>query len=354
MTTVTVEKVPEHKDLVVGSVGLVIAGILTTFLAPLVTALFADDFKFGAGQAGILVAAGLAGVAVAAFAIAPVIGRLSRKKIGLIGAGTATIGLVATGFWATSFPEVLVAQIVTGLGAGLSYSAANSALSFARFPEKAFSTTTIAYMLVGAGMLTLGPLLHELYPLRGIYLGMALAEALCMLLILRLPDVRNLPQAHEPPPELPPTAVTEGKPRLRRFMTPGAVLVVAFLILNAGNMAIWSFAQNIGEASGLSNEATSTFLGISQLVGLLGAGVTMVLGGKVGKMTILAPAVAMLAIGNLAIGISWIPLVFMIGFVVVNIAFFCLSPLVLALAAELDPHTPAKLRRGAPWHAKIW
>ncbi len=118
--------------------------------------------------------------------------------------------------------------------------------------------------------------------------------------------------------------------------------------IGPGMKAIRKLAEEVGVetfptyndgATPLSNEATSTFLGISQLVGLLGAGVKLVVGGKVSKITILVPAVSLLAIGNLAIGISWIPAVFMVGFVVVNISFFCLSPLVLALAAELDPHT---------------
>ncbi len=339
MTASPVKKEPEHKGLVIGASGLVIAGVLTTFLAPLVTNSFAKDFGFGTGDAGILVAVGLAGVAVAAFAISPVLDKLDRRKVGVIGAVTATAGLAATGLVATSFYQVLIAQLITGLGAGLAYAAANSALAFARYTEKAYSTTTIAYMLFGAAMLMLGPTLHDLYPMRGLYLGMAVAEGLCILLIWRLPDVRTLPQAAV-------TTLTTGQDSpatkrtgLRRFTSPGAVLVVAFLIMNTGNMAIWTFAQTIGEGSGMSTEGTSAFLGISQLVGLIGAGVTLLIGGKVNKMLILIPSVTLLALANLVVGIAWVPIIFMLGFVIVNISYFCLSPLILALAAELDPLT---------------
>lgn len=81
-----------------------------------------------------------------------------------------------------------------GLGAGLSYASANSALAYARYPERAFSIVTISWMLAGAAMLTLGPMLHDAWPHEGIYLGMATAELLCIAFILRLPDARRLPK----------------------------------------------------------------------------------------------------------------------------------------------------------------
>lgn len=184
-------------------------------------------------------------------------------------------------------------------------------------------------MLAGAAMLTLGPQLHDAWPHEGIYLGMAAAELLCVVFILRLPDVRTLPK-NDP--------VTVAGPRKTAAATafPATLLVGALLLMNVGNMMIWTYAQSIGERAGLSNEFTSTFLGLSQLVGLIGTGLTLALGGRVSKMLIVVPAVVVLAVGNLLVGTSTGPAPFTIGFLAVNIAFFCLSPLLLALAAELD------------------
>ncbi|MDY6996072.1 MAG: MFS transporter [Actinomycetota bacterium] len=317
----------EHRGLVVGSAGMMVAGFLTTFLSPLLAVSFAKEFSFGTQYAGVLVAAGQTGVAVAALAVLPILPRLDRRALGIAGAVLTALCLAGTGllddFWA-----VLAVQIVMGLGAGLCYAAANSALAYARHPERAFSIVTISWMLAGAAMLTLGPMLHDAWPHEGIYLGMAAAELLCVVFIMRLPDVRRLPK-NDP--------VTEGGPRAGAgTAVPAALLVGALLLMNVGNMMIWTYAQSIGERTGLSTEFTSTFLGLSQLVGLIGSGLTLALGGRVSKMLIVVPAVVVLAVGNLLVGTSTGPAPFTIGFLAVNVAFFCLSPLLLALAAELD------------------
>ncbi len=338
-------QVHEHKGLVTGAAGMLVAGILTTFLSPLVAVSFANDFGFGIEKAGVLIAVGQGFVAIAAFGIAPVINRLDRRRIGLIGAATAAIGLLVTGFVSDSFTAVLLAQAVTGAGAGLAYASANSALSFARLPERAFSIVTIAYMMVGAAMLALGPVLHDVLPLQGLYIGMAVTEALCAIVIMRLPDVRNLaPEA----PTIETATIADSasatrneshSSRMSRLMGPGAFLIASFLLMNVGNLAIWTFAQDMGEASGLSNQGTSTFLGASQLVGLVGAGITLVIGAKVGKLVILIPGIAMLALGNFLVGSTIGVWSFVVGLLVVNVAYFCISPLLFALAAELDPNS---------------
>lgn len=317
----------EHRGLVVGSSAMMVAGFLTTFLSPLLAVSFAKEFSFGTQYAGVLVAAGQTGVAVAALAVLPFLPRLDRRALGVTGAVLTALCLALTGL-VGSFWTVLILQIAMGLGAGLSYASANSALAYARYPERAFSIVTISWMLAGAAMLTLGPMLHDVWPHEGIYLGMAAAELLCVAFILRLPDVRGLPKRNP--------VTGSGPRRAAATAFPAALLVSALLLMNVGNMMIWTYAQSIGERTGLSTEFTSTFLGLSQLVGLLGAGLTMVLGGRVSKLLIVVPAVIILAVGNLLVGTSTSPAPFTMGFVAVNIAFFCLSPLLLALATELD------------------
>lgn len=79
--------------------------------------------------------------------------------------------------------------------------------------------------------------------------------------------------------------------------------------------------------------------GALQLMGLAGAGVTLAFGAKVNKMFLIVPAVLTLAIGNLFVGTATNAPLFIIGFLAVSVAYFCLIPLLLALAAELDTHS---------------
>ncbi len=319
----------EHKGLLVGAAAMMAAGFLTTFLSPLLAISFAKEFEFGIGSAGLLVACGQGGVALSAFGILPFLPRLDRRKVGTAGALVTSAALAATGF-ATGFGTVLTLQIVTGLGAGLCYACANSALAYARLPERAFSIVTMTWMLVGAFMLTLGPTLHELWPKAGVLLGMAAAVLLCVIFITRLPDVRRLPKNDE------------AAAQLENAEGPAGIVGLAVLLLSAvafleiGNAMVWTFAEPIGMHAGLSAQGTATFLGLSQLVGLVGAGITLALGAKVPKMVLFVPAAVTLGVGNLLVGTAASPAPFIIGFLAINVAFFCAIPLLLSLAAELD------------------
>jgi MFS family permease len=318
----------EHKGLVVGAAGMMVAGILTTFLSPLLAVMFTYELGFNVREAGVLVASGQGGVALAVLLTVPVLPRLNRKMVGIAGAVIAAICLAFIGF-ADGFGAVLALQIGSGVGAGLSYASANSSLAYSRYPERAFSIVTISGMVVGAIMLTLGPTLYDIWPDDGIYVGIAVAELLCIGLIIRLPEVRHLD-------ENPTAPARSDLATPERKLGPAIALLVAMWMLSIGNAMVWTFAGSISARAGLSDQAAATFLGLSQLLGLIGAGVTLTIGGKVGKMLIIVPAVSSLAIGNLLVGTATTVSPFMIGFVAINLAFYCLGPLLLALAAELD------------------
>ncbi|MCH9735058.1 MAG: MFS transporter [Actinomycetia bacterium] len=337
--------VKEHKGLLVGAAAMMTGGVLTTFLSPLLAVSFAREFDFGIADAGLLVSGGLGSVALSAFAVLPFLPRLDRRAVGISGALLAAAGLALTGF-ASTFGVVLALQIAIGIGAGLCYACANSALAFARRPERAFSIVTITWMLAGAAMLALGPTLHTMWPKLGVCLGLAVAELVCVVFMTRLTDVRTLTRVEPDEARLEPGSHSDviddaqpATPSRSSIVGPAIMLVVAAWLIQGGNLMIWTFAESIGQHSGLSAQSTANFLGLSQLMGLVGAGVTMAFGAKVDKMFLVVPAVLTLAIGNLAVGTATNPLQFIVGFLAVSVAYFCLVPLLLALAAELDTHS---------------
>jgi MFS family permease len=332
----------EHKGLLVGAAAMMTGGVLTTFLSPLLAVSFAKEFGFGIAEAGLLVSGGLGGVALSAFAILPFLPRLDRRAVGISGSLVAAAGLAVTGF-ASTFGVVLALQITIGMGAGLCYACANSALAYARRPERAFSIVTITWMLAGAVMLTLGPTLHTMWPKVGICLGLAVAELVCLIFMTRLCDVRPLTRDEPGAARLEPSrhsdSINDAQPATSGSSGIGGsaiMLVGAAWLIQGGNLMVWTFAQSIGEHSALSAQSTANFLGLSQLMGLVGAGVTLAFGAKINKMFLIVPAALTLAIGNLFVGTATNAPQFIIGFLAVSVAYFCLIPLLLALAAELD------------------
>lgn len=323
----------EHKGLIVGAAGMMVAGVLTANLSPLLAVSFADELGFGIERAGVLVSAGQGGVALSVLAMIPLLPRLDRRIVGAVGACIAAVCLALTGF-TTTFAVVLALQIAMGIGAGLSFASANSALAYSRRPERAFSIVTLTWMVVGAALLALGPTLHDIWPEAGVYLGIAAAELLCVVFIARLPDVRKLSAGDRAvrPGE------TDGSVQ-RGWRTAAGSFVGAIALIFVANAIIWTYAQSIGVHAGLSPQSTGTLLGVSQLTGVIGTGITLFFGATVNKMRIIAPAGIALGIGGLLVGIAATPAPYIAGLVAMFVAFYCLVPLLLALAAELDTNS---------------
>ncbi len=201
-------------------------------------------------------------------------------------------------------------------------------------------------MLAGAVMLALGPTLHTMWPKVGICLGLAVAELVCLIFMTRLCDVRTLAKGEADAAGLEPSRHSDSINDTRSATSgssgiggPAIMSVVAAWLIQGGNLMVWTFAQSIGEHSALSAQSTANFLGLPQLMGLAGAGVTLAFGAKINKMFLIVPAVLTLALGNLFVGIATNPPHFMVGFLAVSVAYFCIIPLLLALAAELDTHS---------------
>lgn len=321
--------------MIVGAAGLMVAGVLTANLSPLLAVSFADELGFGIERAGVLVSAGQGGVALSVLAMVPLLPRLDRRIVGSVGACVAAACLALTGF-ATTFAVVLVLQIVMGLGAGLSFASANSALAYSRLPERAFSIVTITWMVVGSALLALGPTLHDTWPGSGVYLGIATAELLCVVFISRLPDVRLLLRAPEADNDASSMTGKRGGGTSRGWLVAAVSFVGAIALIFVGNAIIWTYAQSIGVHAGLSGQATGTLLGMCQLTGVIGTGITLFFGATANKMRIIAPAGVALGVGGLLVGISTTSAPYVAGLIAMFVAFYCLVPLLLALATEMD------------------
>jgi len=328
----------EHKGLIVGAAGMMVAGVLTANLSPLLAVSFADSLGFGVERAGVLISAGQGGVALSVLAMVPLLPRLDRRIVGAVGACVAAACLALTGF-TTTFAVVLGLQIVMGLGAGLSFASANSALAYSRLPERAFSIVTITWMVVGSALLALGPTLHDIWPEAGVYLGIAAAELLCVVFISRLPDVRRLPSARESADDAVSRSEQSAGRVSRGWLTAALSFVGAIALIFIANAIIWTYAQSIGVHAGLSAHSVGTLLGVSQLTGVIGTGITLFFGATANKMRLIVPAGIALAVGGLLVGISATPAPYIAGLVAMFVAFYCLVPLLLALAAEMDTNS---------------
>ena len=94
--------------------------------------------------------------------------------------------------------------------------------------------------------------------------------------------------------------------------------------------------QDLGVQAGLSDQTTGTFLGVSQLVGLLGTLAPWLLGRLIGRAALGAAGFLLAAVGILMVGLVHTPSGYIAGNLAVNLGYWVTLPLALSVASDLD------------------
>jgi len=324
--------------LLVGSVCLLAVSLLPVFVAPVLVHVLVQSRGVDLSTTGILIGLAQGGLAVGALGSAPLLKRIRGDVMGLSGA--AVTGCCWLALAGASGPVAIGAvQVALGLGAGLASAAGNGTLARARRPTRAFSVATIAVVLIGSILVAIVPDAEALLPGAGFFAATAGVAIVCPFLAIAVGPVRR---------SLAAVAANSPRPRPRsesgrQMVEPGVgrgarvALVITMLMAAVGNFAVWTFVEEIGIGVGLAEATATRLLGLTQMVGLSGALLAAATGGRIGRISLLPPSLLLLAVGNVAMGLAGIPAIFIAGMVAVNMAFYCLNPLLFARAAELDP-----------------
>jgi len=172
---------------VMGSI-LVLASSLTVLVYMATTPVlgrFVDEFDVSIASAGYATTVHVIFMGIFGFIGPIIIGYIDIKKTQIIGLAIAAAGFVMA--WkAASFPMLLVARAITGLGHGLSSACTNSVFA-AWFPPRERSViitiNNIAIAVVSAiGYSIVVPLSHVFGSWRGVMLMVAVVSALLSLL----------------------------------------------------------------------------------------------------------------------------------------------------------------------------
>lgn len=312
-------------------------------MADLLSPIYATSFHKGFGlsniQAGFLVTAALGMMAVAEFGLAHSIGRRNLKHVATAGVGLSAASLLyisevsGNGFW-----RLFAGMAVLGLGCGLSFVAGNAALSYANNSERAFGLLTFWYMIFVFIMMSTNPFLRQMYPIVLPYAAMVAVQLVCLALVWwKLPDTRALAaRGHAAAPAGTDSAHAAGEPGLALFGLLPLLLGLAVTLSQLAVAGLWTFAQEMGATAGLSSEATASFLGFSQLIGLLGTVAPWLLGKRVGRPALGAAGFLLAAVGIFLVCLVHTPTGYIAGNLAVNLGYWVTLPLTLSVASDLD------------------
>ena len=308
---------------------------MANLLSPIYATSFHKGFGLSNTQAGFLVTAALGMMAAAEFGLAGSIAKRNLKIVATIGICISSVSLLYiseasdNGFW-----SLFAGMLGLGLGCGLAFVAGNTALSYANNSERAFGLLTLWYMVFVFVMMTTNPLLRQIYPVVLPYAAMIAVQLLCLAIIWRtLPDTRVI-AAHRAAAV---DAVQESHTSPLNLLGPLAVLLGLSVTLSQLAVAgLWTFAQQMGTTSGLSAQATASFLGFSQLIGLLGTLAPWLLGRFVGRAVLGATGLLLAGVGILVVALIHTPAAYIGGNLVINLGYWVTLPLALSTAADLD------------------
>ncbi|MGV1088698.1 MAG: MFS transporter [Mycobacterium sp.] len=321
----------EPAGLLIGGIAAGLAGSMADLLSPIYATSFHKGFGLPNTQAGFLVTAALGAMAIAEFGLAHSVAHRNLKMIATYGVVISSLALLYisevsdNGFW-----SLFAGMLALGLGCGLTFVAGNAALSYANNSERSFGLLTFWYMIFVFIMMSTNPYLRQLYPIVVPYAAMVAVQLICLALIWwKLPDTRSL--------RAKPEAQNQGATTELKLFSPLPILLGLAVTLSQLSVAgLWTFAQELGRTAGLSSQSVSSFLGFSQLIGLLGTFAPWLLGRWVGRGVLGAAGLLVTAVGVATVALVHTPTAYIAGNLAVNLGYWIVLPLGLSVAADLD------------------
>ncbi|CDO38579.1 MULTISPECIES: MFS transporter [Novosphingobium] len=240
------------------AIGVGIIGALVIFATPGFLALVAQQTGFDNDQLGYLAAWDINAMGVtiglSTFALSRVRWRLAvAVGLVLIAAGNLLTGL------ATDFVAMAASRVVAGAGEGIAVGFSFAALGRARNPDRAFSIYLVAGALVSSLFLYALPEIQANFAPRTIFVAIAVASLAIILSLKSLPD-GSVDEVD---------VFASGGAVLDRRLASGSLIGVFLLFFAMG--AGWTYAERIGQESGIPVGTIASGLAIGTMSAVVGA-----------------------------------------------------------------------------------
>ncbi len=296
-------------------------GGLGTGITPLVMGALADA-GLAAQTVGLLLTVELLAAFVASVLLAGRMALDSRAAWAALGAVAVALGsaLVAG---SADHGALMASRILAGVGAGALLASCNAAAAATPQPDRTFAAMSVLQGVVYAILLGALPYPTEIWGKAGIFTAMA------GLSLVAIPMMRGLPRVAS-------VGVVS-----RRGLPPnrarGAAVLVGILVVAVPAMGMWTLAERIGVRTGLSDTEVGAVLGVTNLFGLLGAGLAVWLGTRFGRVAPVLAGLFVMTASTVALSLTSHVGVYSAAQFLWAVSFLFVTPYVLGVAAALDP-----------------
>jgi MFS family permease len=311
-------------SLIVGVIAAQLIGGLVTQLSPFVISGLINGLSLSERDAGFVASVEFITLAVTAMLIAPVLPRLSWRRVGL---AAVALTLLAQGasIFSSSSTSFAVLRGVAGVSEGALYAVSLCVVACrCKNPDRVYGYFQVVWSVGSVALFSAGGELTAAFALHGILALMAgVTLALAPLLLL-------LPDAHAPI-----AASTEEDPG-RASPLLGVMTLAAIVLYLTVSAAVYMFSAPLGERAGLGTSAVGYALTVASLVGLAGAAAAAAINVRWGRAIPISTFCLAFAVVALVLCLSRHPVSYVAALVGSCVVFYFSVPYLFGLAAALD------------------
>lgn len=253
-------------------------GTLSAIIAPLLAGVYMGDLGFSGSVAGWVLAVEFGILALVNFAIAPFMGRISRRKIAIFGTAMALIAN-AVSVYSDSSQSLLLIRSFAGFGAGLALAAANASSAGASDPSRLYGhrlatlalTATLIFIVVPPVIETFGPAF--------LFVAMAVINLVLIVPILKFPQGSQLKASSASIAHSRSVATTSSPDWII-----GGLIVSALMIFFLRDTMAYIYLERIGVGIGISRENVGQIIAVSTIIGISGPLIAVWLGKRFGLL----------------------------------------------------------------------
>lgn len=243
---------------IAAGITMAVVGIAYFMASPVIVGALSEYSGFSEQQAGLLAAFEAGGSFVASILVSLLVNRLDRRRIAVLAILLAVVANLAMAVVDT-FHATAVWRLLSGLGSGTLYALGLASLAASSQTSRNYSILLFVQVSFGMLEINLFGQLAQWAGMQGIYLFMASAFALCLLVLRYVPVSAGSSSAEQD------DTATQQPLRL----LPWLCLFAVFLFYS-GTSAFWTYIERIGDAAGLSKALVTGALTYTQVLSLAG------------------------------------------------------------------------------------
>ena len=300
------------------SAGLFYVNIMPAIVDGLIQAL-----GFSNQQAGAVASANIYGAAVGALSIVFLIRRINWRFASLLFLGLL-ISMDLVSLYVSS-PNTLVAvRFIHGFIGGMLVGTGFSVIARTIQPDRTFGVLLfVQFGLGGLGVMFIPGLVPE-FGTKILFLSLIAFSAVTLLMLPFLPAYEISKPVHG----------SGGKTPIRWL--PLGMTLLALFLFQAANMGLYAYIIGLGEFYGLEQDFITNTLGFSAWLGLVGAGLVILISDRLGYFKSLMGGIVLTVLANWALQFSDMPGIFFAANALVGITWAYSISYLLGLASRFD------------------